>query len=177
MLTIYRRHRAKCPHADDRISKKCRCALWATGTIEAKPVRESLKTRNWERAEQIKRERESGPRFIEQPSITVDFAMQKYFEDCEARRLAGGTLRKYRTFKSVLTTFTEKKGIITLNSFGPQQVRDFMGQRKLGPMSAAKEIERVPHGYDQNYSGARWRDTELRRRPRDGGFHRRVQEH
>ena len=56
MLSIYRRHRAKCKFAEDRVSKKCRCTLWATGTLEGKPYRRSLKTRSFERAEQLKRE-------------------------------------------------------------------------------------------------------------------------
>ena len=166
-LRVYRRHRTTCELSNRSVRRRllslngdgkktqqilknlkdlssCRCSLWCKGFVEGRFVRESLKTRSQERAEQLVRQREANlapaPSAV---STTVDFAIQKYFEDCEARRLAGGTLRKYRTFRSVLTKFAEKKGIITLNSFGPQQVRDFMGQRKLGPMSAAKEIERV----------------------------------
>ena len=52
MLTIYRRHKEQCSFADDRISKKCRCSLWATGTLDGNPYHKSLKTRSFERAQQ-----------------------------------------------------------------------------------------------------------------------------
>jgi integrase/recombinase XerD len=144
VLTIYRRHRKKCKFKDDRISKQCRCPLWATGTLEGKAVRESLKTRNWERAEQLKKEREANLTPAEKkPAITVAYAVQKYYESCEARRLSANTLRKYRTVKKVISEFAEKNGITNLAAFGQQQVRDLIGKRKLSALTTSKEIERT----------------------------------
>lgn len=51
MLSTYRRHKPKCPHKEDRMSRKCRCSLWATGMLEGNPYRKSLKTRNWDRSQ------------------------------------------------------------------------------------------------------------------------------
>jgi hypothetical protein len=84
VLSLYRRHRSKRPHADDRISRKCRCAIWATGTIEGKPFRQSLKTRNFERAETLKRKLEDGvtPR---EKGITIKDATDAFIKDCQAR--------------------------------------------------------------------------------------------
>ena len=62
MLTVYRRHREKCKFADDRISMKCRCPLWGKGMLEGEPYQKSLKTRSFERAQQIIREIEDGKR-------------------------------------------------------------------------------------------------------------------
>jgi len=55
VLSIYRRHRPKCKFATDRNSRKCRCAIWATGTLEGKPYRRALKTRSRKRAEHLNR--------------------------------------------------------------------------------------------------------------------------
>ena len=63
MLTIYRRHRANCPYAADRIAKKCRCALWATGTLDGRPYRKTLKTRSFERAKRVVADLEHGNYF------------------------------------------------------------------------------------------------------------------
>jgi hypothetical protein len=42
VLTLYRRHRADCPHAEDRYYRKCRCAMWCAGvqalTKQARPL-------------------------------------------------------------------------------------------------------------------------------------------
>lgn len=143
MLSIYRRHRERCPHADDRLSKRCRCTLWVSGTVEGKPVRESLKTRNWERAEQLKRERESNITPQQSPKITIQYATQKYYEASEQRRLSANTLRKYRTVRKIITAFAEKHAITLLDRFTPQHVRDLVAERKLGAVSTTKEIERI----------------------------------
>lgn len=143
-LLIYRRHRSKCPQKDDRVSKKCRCALWVQGTVEGKPVKESLKTRNWERAEQLKKARESNVAPVEKKSgVTVAFAVQKYYEASEQRRLSENTLRKYRTVKKIISEFAEKNAIVHLDGFKQQQVRDLVQKRKLGALTTAKEIERI----------------------------------
>jgi hypothetical protein len=55
MLTLWRRHKSKCEHKDDRYWRKCRCTMWREGTVEGRYERHSLKTRSWERAEEIRR--------------------------------------------------------------------------------------------------------------------------
>jgi site-specific recombinase XerD len=144
VLTIYRRHRKTCAHKDDRLSKKCRCALWMTGTVEGRAVRESLKTRNWERAEQLKKEREAGlAPVVKESPITLAYALQKYYEASESRLLSAATLKKYRTVRSVISRFAEESGIHLLDEFGQQQVRDLVNQRQLSAVTTAKEIERI----------------------------------
>lgn len=87
-------------------------------------------------AEQLKKEREANLTPTEKkPAITVAYAVQKYYESCEARRLSDNTLRKYRTVKKVLSEFAEKNGITNLAGFGQQQVRDLIGKRKLSALT------------------------------------------
>jgi hypothetical protein len=84
VLSIYRRHRKKCPHAEDRVSRKCRCALWAKGTVEGKPYQKSLKTRNFERAEQLKRKIETGVQpNDERKNISTKDALAAFIKDFE----------------------------------------------------------------------------------------------
>src|ERR1019366_10105502 len=100
VLSIYRRHRARCKFADDRISKKCRCTLWATGTLDGQPYRKSLKTRSFDRAEETKREIENGSRPAQEKSITIKAALDTYIKDSEKRNLSKGTLKKYKRLQT-----------------------------------------------------------------------------
>jgi len=54
VLTLWRRHKATCPHRADRYYRKCRCAVHVEGTVEGKYIRQSLKTRSWERGDTLR---------------------------------------------------------------------------------------------------------------------------
>ena len=55
MLSIYRRHIKTCAHrSEGRKYRRCRCPIWADGLIGGQEIRESLRTRNWEEAEEEK---------------------------------------------------------------------------------------------------------------------------
>jgi site-specific recombinase XerD len=141
VLSVYRRHREKCPHADDRISRKCRCALWAKGTIEGKPYQKSLKTRNFERAEQLARKIENGVQAKQQPKgITTKEALAAFIKDCEGRNLSRNTLRKYQTLESTLNTFGQDHGIVRCQDFTSDSVRDFRSSRRLASLTSSKEL-------------------------------------
>jgi len=142
VLSIYRRHRTRCKFAEDRISKKCRCALWATGTLEGKPYRKSLKTRSFERGQQIVRELEGGKAPQESPGSTpLKDALEAFIADCESRNLNSSTLRKYRALRDNLTAHFQVA--TSLAECSTEGLRDFRQHRKLGPRTAAKELERI----------------------------------
>jgi integrase/recombinase XerD len=50
MLTVYHRHNPALCKSTDRNYKRCACPTWVEGTVDDKYVRQSLKTRSWERA-------------------------------------------------------------------------------------------------------------------------------
>src|SRR5215468_5727621 len=51
MLSLWRRHEAKCPHKlKGRSWIKCSCPIWCDGEIDGRRVRRSLETRDWARA-------------------------------------------------------------------------------------------------------------------------------
>jgi hypothetical protein len=69
--------------------------FWQPAPSTASPYRRSLKTRNFELAEQIRREIENGNRSAGEPkTITIKAAIDAFIRDCEARNLNPSTLRK-----------------------------------------------------------------------------------
>jgi hypothetical protein len=54
MLTIYRRHRAKCKMKGRRA--KCSCPIWVQGILEGEEIRESLSLTSWEAAQKKARD-------------------------------------------------------------------------------------------------------------------------
>lgn len=142
MLSIYRRHRPRCKQADDRVSKKCRCVLWATGTLEGKAYRKSLKTRSFERAQELIRDLESGAKPTgETKTITLKHALDAFVADCEARNLNRSTLRKYKALRTNL--LAHLGALQHISQCTAQDIREFRQRRTLGPRTAAKELERV----------------------------------
>ena len=68
MLTAYRRHLKNCRRRDEgRSYRNCRCPIWVDGILGGAEIRESLKVRDWQRAQEIIREWE-----IESPHISAD---------------------------------------------------------------------------------------------------------
>jgi integrase/recombinase XerD len=54
-VTLYRRHRADCPHLEDRYSRDCKCVIWMYWS-QGDDHRRSTKTRSWKKAERIREE-------------------------------------------------------------------------------------------------------------------------
>jgi integrase/recombinase XerD len=142
-VQIYRRHKSTCKHRGD-ISKKCRCTLWATGVLEGKPFRRSLKTRNYERAEQIVAEIEVGKKKLNEPKgITVQAAIDAYFTDCEARNLKQPTIVKYRRLANRLLAFCQAERKTVLTDLTVEVCGKFRGTWNFSPRTNAKELARL----------------------------------
>ena len=91
MLTIYRRHRRSCKQrAKGRKYRHCQCPIWVDGTLGEKEIRESLKLRDWTRAQDLIRQWEAENRRIvqQEKEVTIKEAHVKFMADAEARRLA-----------------------------------------------------------------------------------------
>lgn len=142
-LSIYRRHREGCKHAADPINKKgCKCGFWVRGTLEGKIVRESLKTRNFERAEELKREREGAQH--KKKRVTLAEAIAFYESDCEARELAPSTTKKIQGLLKAFRTFADSARLTYLDEIGVAELRQF---RKTwttwNALVQSKQIERL----------------------------------
>ena len=101
MLSIYRRHIKTCAHrSEGRKYRRCRCPIWADGLIGGQEIRESLRTRNWEEAEEEKlpklKTKFSPSTEAKAPDpITIAQAWEEFLADARARNLREPTLYKY----------------------------------------------------------------------------------
>ncbi|HUB81115.1 MAG TPA: hypothetical protein VMB03_20070, partial [Bryobacteraceae bacterium] len=110
MLTIWRRHKESCPHKSDRYYRKCRCACHIEGTLEGKYLRQSLKTRSWERAVDLVRAMEDGTK--DKPVVvTLQHAVEAFLADLSAQNRAADTIRKYELLFKQLRTLGELRPI------------------------------------------------------------------
>ena len=51
-VILYKRHKAVCPHKDDKNYRRCRCSVWMEWNVNGKQTRKSGKTFNWDKAQQ-----------------------------------------------------------------------------------------------------------------------------
>lgn len=146
MLTIYRRHSVDCPHrGEGRKYRRCHCPIWIDGSLEGREIRESLKTSNWERAQEKAREWETNPDAgpNPEPPLSVTDAFQQFIEDAEARNLSPATIYKYRLLFRDLKVFTEGAGLRFLEELDLAAVRKFRAGWPDANLSALKKLERL----------------------------------
>jgi integrase/recombinase XerD len=137
MLAIYKRHSADCPQKS-RSYRRCDCPCWAEGTIEGKYYRESLKTRNWQRATEIVRDREAGKK---DSRVTIKQATEAFIKDAEARQLRPPSLYKYRLLFKQLDEFSQDKGLVYITECEIEVLRLFRESWKNKNYSARKKLE------------------------------------
>jgi integrase/recombinase XerD len=152
MLEPYRRHTNQCPHREHgKAWIKCRCPIWASGTINGEPFpRRTLRTRDWGRAVARIAELEARPEAPAPRGTSLQSAVDAYLEDCLARSLKPGTIRSYRETLRHLSNYLPGKQLRTVSV---QTVADFRGQRlapsrkpggaphPLTPATSRKELE------------------------------------
>ena len=140
MLTIYRRHKKECKFADDRVSKKCRCSLWATGTLDGQLYRKTLKTRSFDKAQRIVHEIENGKRDKKPPKVvTIKHALDVFFADCESRNLNKSTVSKYRLLRTLLQDYDGRKNLSDIRDFGREHALDFRNTWRSEERRVGKE--------------------------------------
>jgi integrase/recombinase XerD len=145
MLTIYRRHLRHCKQrAEGRRHRHCRCPIWVDGILDGREMRESLKVRDWQRAQEIIREWEAENR---RPSLperqSTEAAWKEFLADIEARKLHSSTVRKYKLLQRQMDDFAKRRGLHFLTDFDLSKVSQFRSGWKDGPRSSAKKLERL----------------------------------
>lgn len=145
MLTIYRRHLKRCKHrAQGRKHRHCQCPIWADGILSGVEIRESLKMRDWQRAQEHVREWEArAQRPVETAAKTIGAAWKEFLSDLEARKLADSTIRKYRLLKRQMEEFAARRGLRFLSEIDLTTASAFRAGWKDGPRSSAKKLERL----------------------------------
>ena len=145
MLTIYRRHKKSCGHRmEGRKYRRCRCPIWIDGTMQGKEIRESLGELDWEKAQKMVRDWELASEPVAQISaMPITDAATKYAADAQARQLSGETVKKYKRLFNRLENFAAGRGVKYLDEVNLDLVAEFRASWKLGPRTAAKELERL----------------------------------
>lgn len=145
MLTIYRRHQRGCKHrSKGRKFRHCQCVIWVDGILSGVEIRESLKMRDWQRAQEKVREWEAQDRrTVQAQAKTIDAAWIEFLSDLEARRLADSTIRKYKLLKRQMEDLAKERGFRFLAEFDLPAVSQFRAGWKDGPRSSAKKLERL----------------------------------
>jgi hypothetical protein len=113
MLTIYRRHVKGCAHKHEgRKYRRCRCPIWADGSLNGVEIREALDLRDWEKGQQRIREWEAAGRpTVEAEEVTIAQACQAFENDAKARGLREPTLKKYRVLFKQIQAFARAEGL------------------------------------------------------------------
>ena len=146
MLTIYRRHRRRCKHrAKGRTHRHCQYPIWVDGYLSGKEIRESLKVRDWQRAQELIREWEIDDHRSQhvETRVTIAEAQKKYIADAEARKLNQATVYKYRLLFRHLTTFTEAYKLQFMDQLDLDSLAMFRASWSEGPCTSLKKLERL----------------------------------
>lgn len=144
-LTLFRWHARTCAHrSKGRRWTRCNCSVWAQGSLAGEWVKRSLNTRDWSVAAATVHEweaaREIGGKKLQLPTIRE--ALQKYFEDAEARNLAKSTIRKRRELlEGKLLPYCDAKGFERLKELNVDALRSFRKTWKFSAISAVKRLE------------------------------------
>src|SRR6266850_5257751 len=146
MLTIYRRHLKSCKHrAKGRKHRHCQCPIWVDGFLSGQEIRESLKARNWQRAQEVVREWEIEDRRTQrqQMRVLIVEAHKKFTADAEARKLSQATLYKYRLLFRHLDKFAETYKLEFLDQLDLEMLATFRTTWTEGPRTSLKKLERL----------------------------------
>jgi site-specific recombinase XerD len=145
MLTIYRRHLKKCKHKQQgRKYRRCRCPIWADGSLNGQEIRESLDLRDWEKAtEKIHEWEAEGQQVAPAPETTVEQACNAFECDAKARGLREPTLKKYRVLFKQLQEFARADGIKFIKECDLAALRKLRESWTDSPISALKKLERL----------------------------------
>jgi integrase len=107
-------------------------------------VRESLKLRDWQRAQEKVRDWEAKEgRTVETDPKTIDAAWKDFLADIDARKLAESTVRKYKLLKRQMAEFAKEQGFRFLVEIDLPVASQFRVGWKDGPRSSAKKLERL----------------------------------
>ena len=146
MLTTYRRHLKGCRHkAKGRKHRHCQCPIWVDGFLSGREIRESLKVRDWQRAQETIREWDIEDRRTQrqQNRVPITDAHRKFMADAEARKLNQATLYKYRLLFRHLGKFAEAYKFEFLDQLDLDTLATFRASWTEGPRTSLKKLERL----------------------------------
>src|SRR5579872_1510150 len=116
MLALCRRHSPSCPHTS-RKKNRCTCRIWYDWNIDGRRITKPIGTRDWQRAQQLAREREAEGRIVDRKSPLIEKACEAFLADAKARGLRETSLYKYKLLLTQIQAFAKDKGLVFLCNF------------------------------------------------------------
>jgi integrase/recombinase XerD len=143
-MNVYRRHNpAKCKYTS-RFEYRCKCPIWVDGYKNGKRINESLKLRDWNRANDLVRQWEiKDEKPAKQQPVTIEAWRDQFLQDAIARNLSLGTMRLYKRLFRKMIAFAADYGISFANSMELNALTKFRSTWLVSPRSATKELERL----------------------------------
>jgi integrase len=141
-LDLYRRHASDCKYAKKGQNyTKCSCPIWCYGTLRSRPVRKSLKTRDWTLALRAISRMEEDQDNSSHPAFTIFQALKEYLSDCEARKLAQSTIVSRRNVLNPFSEFCAGRNLREIGGVRLDEFRKFRESRRVASTTQRKEIE------------------------------------
>ncbi len=134
MLHLRRRHLKSCEHRAGAYLR-CKCPLWAIGTLDGKFIRKALDTRNLEKGTQLIAEMD----LAKVERVFLSEAIARFLADCE-RRNSKDTTAKYRLLFKELK---ESVGDPEVRSISTDDLSKFCEGWKIAPITQVKKLERL----------------------------------
>lgn len=145
MLRLLRRHLKTCKFTSSRY-RRCSCPIHVYGTLGGEKIRKALDLTSWEAAtELVNAWTASGQIGVVRTEIPdVKGAVEKFFEDAEARKLRTSTVSKQKNLlEKRLLPWCESRGIRQLRQLDVDALRQFRATWPDAPISAHKNLERL----------------------------------
>ena len=160
MLTLWRRHLNKCIHrTKGREYTKCSCPIWCDGDLNGERHRQSLKTRDWQRAIRLaeRLERPNSERLdlipCAQPGCVtrvesgrcakhqrkLEMAIEDFF--AAHPDLGHGTLRNYKRTLQFLREHILANALDNVDEIPPKLIDSLRSARKVSALTWTKELE------------------------------------
>lgn len=147
MLFVYSRHAPDCAHKDELKYRRCRCPKWIDGYVDGKRLRQSAKTRSWERAERKARllEDASDPAKPPQPKVTtIADAVDAFMADERGRDLSKETTKQSKTlFEKQLLPWSKHRGLDRLRDVTSSELVNFRATWKNNGLTANRKLSRL----------------------------------
>jgi site-specific recombinase XerD len=134
MLQLRRRHLSSCSHKSG-LYLKCKCPLWAIGTLDGRFLRKSLDTRNLEKATKLVAEMDVS----KVQRVSLSEACDRFIADCE-RRNSADTSAKYRLMIGELKSALGNRDVRAISL---DEISRYSEGWKLAPITAGKKLERL----------------------------------
>src|SRR5262249_1471197 len=116
------------------------------GFLNGQEIRESLKLRNWEKANERIHEWEANGRLsTDEPAMemTLERARELFENDAKARGLVEPTLKKYRVVFRQIEAYAKADGLRFVKEFDLLTLRRFRESWTDSPIAARKKLERL----------------------------------